>query len=123
MDLDLTKLNSMQSRARLEDVPDSSLVFADCGACQRLLAGLANIGEMIFHAGLDPASAGPGACAILFHVRRTRLGCRSFKRQLLTGLGKVLKVCLEAGSDPAFSRVHTRTLCLDITHASSDNSL
>jgi hypothetical protein len=100
MDLDLTKLNSMQSRARLEDVPDSSLVFADCGACQRLLAGLANIGEMIFHAGLDPASAGPGACAILFHVRRTRLGCRSFKRQLLTGLGKVLKVCLEAGSDP-----------------------
>jgi hypothetical protein len=57
----------------IEKITNSSLVFADCGARQRLLAGLANIGEMIFHAGLDPASARLGACAILFHVRGVRL--------------------------------------------------
>jgi hypothetical protein len=37
----------------------SSLVFADCGARQRLLAGLANIGQVIFHAGLDPGPDPP----------------------------------------------------------------
>jgi hypothetical protein len=58
-----------------------------CGTRQRLLAGIANIGDVSFHAGLDAAPAGLGACAVLFHITRTGLHCHSFKQDFLTGLG------------------------------------
>ena len=46
--------------------------FKDAKIFQRYFAGIANIGDVSFHAGLKAALARLGVCAKLFHVRRTR---------------------------------------------------
>ena len=61
-----------------------TLVFASRIVRHRFFTGLANIGEVIFHTGLDAAQA---VCAKFFHVSSTGLYCYSLEHQGLTGLG------------------------------------
>ena len=95
------------------------LVFAGCGVCKRHFAGIANIGDVSFHADFNAAFAGFRVCAKLFHVSRTGLGSYNLEHHRLAGLGQVLEVRLDAVPDPASARLHPCALRLDITRASA----
>ena len=91
------------------------LVVASCCVRHRYFAGIANIGEMSFHAGLNAALARFDACAKLFHVSRTCLGVHSLEHHRLAALGQVLDVQLEAVLDLASPRLHACAKRLGIT--------
>jgi hypothetical protein len=63
-----------------------TLVFASCLIRQRYIAGIAKIGEVTFHAGLNAALARLGVCAKLFHVSRTGFDVHSLEHQRLAAL-------------------------------------
>jgi hypothetical protein len=86
---------------------------------QRYFAGIANLGDVSFHASLNAAFARLDACAKFFHVIRAGLGCYSLEHHCLTGLGQVLDVHLEAFSDLTSPSRHPWAHLLGITQASA----
>jgi len=99
-----------------------TLVFdllACCGVHHRYLAGIANLGDVRFHAGLKGAPASLGVRAKLLRVIRTGLGVCHLEQNCLAVIGQVLDVRLEAVLDLASASFHPGALRLGIFQASA----
>ena len=83
-----------------------TLVFdllACCGVHHRYFAGIANVSDVRFEAGLKGAPASLGVRAKLLRVIRTGLGVCHLEQHCLAVIGQVLDVRLEAVLDLASS--------------------
>jgi hypothetical protein len=61
--------------------------FASCNVRHRYFAGIANIGDVRFHAGLNAALTRLGVRAKLFNVSRTSLGVYHLEQHRLAVVG------------------------------------
>ena len=95
------------------------LVVASRSVRHRYFAGIANIGDVSFHARLNAAFAGFGARAKLFHVIRTSFGIHGLEDDGLTAVGEVFDMRLEAVPDLSSARLNACAQRLGITHASA----
>jgi hypothetical protein len=71
------------------------------GEQQRVLAGLAELGEVVLHAGLNPPAAGLSTSAFLISVRFAHAGYRDIGHQgILAECRQLAEVFPYAGHDP-----------------------
>ena len=67
-----------------------------------MLAGLAELGEVVLHAGLNPPAAGLSTAAFLIGVRFAHAGYRDIGYQgILAGCRQLAEMFPYAGHDPA----------------------
>ena len=91
-------------------VCDARLLLLKPGKQQRILAGLGQFGEVLFHAGLDMAAARLNAGAFLLRVRLTGLRYRHITDQRrLAGRRELAEMFLDARFEPAVARLNLGT--------------
>ena len=67
-----------------------------------MLAGLAELGEVVLHAGLNPPAAGLSTAAFLISIRFAHAGYRDIGYQgILAGCRQLTEMFPYAGQDPA----------------------
>ena len=83
---------------------------AEFGEQQRVLAGLAELGEVVLHAGLNPPAAGLNTAAFLIGIRFAHAGYRDISYQgILAGCREFGEMSPYAGHEAAVTGFHPGT--------------